>query len=59
MSGVPPVDTLGHSKLSTKHQVTIPKPVRRVLKLHGGDLIVFVREGDRIVLRKGKVKVER
>ncbi len=52
------MDTLGHSRLSTKHQVTIPKSVRRVLKLQGGDLIVFVRAGDRIVLRKGKVKVE-
>jgi AbrB family looped-hinge helix DNA binding protein len=50
---------LGDSKLSSKFQVTVPKSVRKFLGLDAGDLIVFVRNHDAIVVKKGEVKVER
>ena len=40
------------SKLTSKHQATIPKPVRRLLKLQTGDSIIFDIEGDVVTLRK-------
>jgi len=40
------------SKLTSKAQTTIPLPVRNALRLAGGDEIVYVIEGDRVVLRK-------
>ena len=40
------------SKLTSKHQATIPKSVRRLLKLQAGDSIIFDIEGDVVTLRK-------
>ncbi|MCL4422604.1 MAG: AbrB/MazE/SpoVT family DNA-binding domain-containing protein, partial [Actinobacteria bacterium] len=38
--------------MSTKGQVTIPKPVRDALGLHEGDAVVFRLEGSRAVLAR-------
>jgi len=43
---------LGTAKISTKAQVTVPVEVRRKFKLEVGDLVVFLEEDGRIVLRK-------
>jgi AbrB family looped-hinge helix DNA binding protein len=43
---------LGTAKISTKAQVTIPVEVRKKFKLDIGDLIVFLEEDGKIVLRK-------
>lgn len=40
------------SRLSSKGQVTIPKPVRERLELQPGDLVAYDLERDEIVLRK-------
>lgn len=40
------------SKLTTKSQTTIPKPVRTALGLEPGDEVVYRIEGDRVILRK-------
>ncbi len=40
------------SRLSTKGQTTIPKPVRDRLRLSDGDSIAFEVREDEIVLRK-------
>jgi antitoxin PrlF len=40
------------SKLTSKAQTTIPLPVRNALRLAGGDEIVYLIEGDRVVLSK-------
>jgi antitoxin PrlF len=40
------------SKLSTKAQTTIPQPVRKALALKEGDELVYLIEGDRVILRK-------
>ena len=43
------------SKLTSKHQATIPKPVRRLLKLQAGDSIIFDIEGEVVTLRKARL----
>jgi antitoxin PrlF len=40
------------SKLSSKAQTTIPQPVRAALQLKQGDEIVYVIDGDHVVLAK-------
>ena len=37
-------------KLSSKHQVVIPKKVRKELGLHAGDQLVVEVEGEKVVL---------
>jgi len=52
------MEFIGSSKLTGKFQTTIPKPVRGILKLDAGDLLVFVRDHDQILVKRGKVKVD-
>jgi AbrB family looped-hinge helix DNA binding protein len=52
------METLGDSKLSRKFQVTIPKNVRKFLKLDSGDLILFVRDDGNVLLKRGEVKIK-
>ena len=41
------------SKLTSKYQATIPKDVRKILKIKAGDRVVFEILGDkRVVIRK-------
>jgi AbrB family looped-hinge helix DNA binding protein len=49
---------LGNSKLSSKFQVTVPKDVRAILELDAGDLLVFLREHNQILVKRGKLKIE-
>jgi len=51
MSGKSKKDILGMSTLSHKFQVTIPKEVRKEIKLVEGDKIVFVKEDDKIYIK--------
>jgi antitoxin PrlF len=39
-------------KLSSKHQVTLPKAVRDAVGLHKGDSIAFEAHRDRVILRR-------
>jgi bifunctional DNA-binding transcriptional regulator/antitoxin component of YhaV-PrlF toxin-antitoxin module len=48
---------LGTSKLTSRCQVTVPRSVRRLMKLNTGDLLVFVAHRKEIVLKKGQVKI--
>jgi len=43
---------LGTAKVSTKAQVTIPVEARRKFKLDVGDLLIFVEEDGKLVIRK-------
>jgi antitoxin PrlF len=46
------------STLTTKGQITIPKPVRDLLRLETGDLVDFIVEADgRIYVQAGRVDV--
>jgi antitoxin PrlF len=40
------------SKLTSKAQTTIPLPVRNALRLAEGDELVYMIDGDRVVLSK-------
>ena len=52
------MELLGDSKLTGKFQVTVPKSVRKMLKLDTGDLLVFVKDHEQIVVKRGSVKVD-
>jgi antitoxin PrlF len=41
-----------HSRLTSKSQTTIPKPVRDRLRLKPGDFVKYEIEGGRVVLTK-------
>lgn len=48
-----------YSKLTVKCQAGIPKEVREILNLKGGDHIVFeVDEENNITLKKGKITIK-
>jgi antitoxin PrlF len=42
------------SKLTTKSQTTIPRPVRFALDLKPGDEVAYQIEGERVILRKAE-----
>ena len=39
------------AQVSTKYQVVIPKEVREVLRLHPNDTLLFLIDGDTVILR--------
>ena len=39
------------ARISTKYQVVIPKPVRDVLSLHPQEALLFLIDGDSVILR--------
>jgi len=43
---------MGISKITRNFQVTIPKDIRELKKLKGGDRIIFAIEGDRVDIIK-------
>jgi len=55
---MPSMKHLGTSKVTGKSAITIPKPVREILKISNGDLVVFVMYNDQVVVKRGKVKIE-
>ena len=42
------------SKLTSKYQATIPKPVRKILDLKAGDAIAFDIEDDHVLIRRAQ-----
>ena len=40
------------AKLSTINQITVPKPVRELLKLNPGDRVVFRKENGTVFVEK-------
>ena len=42
---------MGLSKVSSKFQITIPKDVRERFKIEAGSRVMFLREGDKLILR--------
>ncbi len=51
------MDSVGTSKITRKFQATIPKLVRKHLGLDTGDLLVFVKVQNEIVLKRGTVRI--
>lgn len=43
------------SRISSKGQVTIPKPIREMLKLNEGDRVAFLEEDGKVVITKASL----
>jgi AbrB family looped-hinge helix DNA binding protein len=52
------LEVVGKSTITGKYQVTLPKSVREFLRANNGDLLVFIKESDKIVVKRGRVKIE-
>jgi AbrB family looped-hinge helix DNA binding protein len=46
------------AKITSKGQITLPKEVRKLLKVDAGAVILFEKEGDKVVLRTAKTLKE-
>jgi AbrB family looped-hinge helix DNA binding protein len=56
--GCTSLEVVGKSTITGKFQVTLPKSVREFLEADSGDFLVFVKEHDTIVVKRGRVKIE-
>ena len=52
------MEVVGKSTITGKYQLTLPKFVREFLRANNGDLIVFIKDHDRILVKRGTVKIE-
>jgi AbrB family looped-hinge helix DNA binding protein len=52
------LEVLGKSTITGRYQLTLPKHVREFLKADNGDLVVFIKDHDKIVVKRGTVKIE-
>lgn len=43
---------LGSSRVGARGQITIPKKAREEFLIKTGDVLLFVKEGDKLVIRK-------
>jgi AbrB family looped-hinge helix DNA binding protein len=53
------MEVVGRSTITGKYQLTLPKSVREFLKANNGDLIVFIKDHDKILVKRGTVKIEK
>ena len=56
--GCESVEVVGKSTVTGKYQLTLPKFVREFLGADNGDLIVFIKDHDNILVKRGTVKIE-
>jgi AbrB family looped-hinge helix DNA binding protein len=52
------VTVVGRAVITGKFQVTLPKSVREFLGADKGDFLLFVKDHDAIVVKRGRVKIE-
>jgi len=52
------LEVIGKSTITGRYQLTLPKQVRELLKAENGDLVVFLKDHDRIMVKRGTVKIE-
>jgi bifunctional DNA-binding transcriptional regulator/antitoxin component of YhaV-PrlF toxin-antitoxin module len=52
------MEVVGKSTITGKYQLTLPKFVREFLRADNGDLIVFIKDHDKILVKRGTVKIE-
>ena len=43
---------LGSSKIGKRGQVTIPKKAREDFRLNIGDIVVFIKDNERLIVKK-------
>jgi len=53
------MESFATSKVTRKFQATVPKAVRKHLRLENGDLLVFLIEDNEVVLKKGSVIIDK
>jgi len=56
--GVVSLEVVGKSTITGKYQLTLPKRVREFLNAENGDLVVFLKDHDVILVKRGTVEVE-
>ena len=42
---------LGSSKLTARYQITLPEEARKILKVKEGEMVAFVEENGKVVLK--------
>jgi len=52
------LEVVGKSTITGRYQLTLPKRVREFLRAENGDLVVFLKEDDKILVKRGTVKIE-
>lgn len=52
------MEVIGKSTITGKYQLTLPKNVREFLKADNGDLVVFLRDHDAVLIKRGIVRIE-
>jgi AbrB family looped-hinge helix DNA binding protein len=52
------LEIVGKSTITGRYQLTLPKRVREFLRAENGDLVVFLKDHDTILVKRGKVSVE-
>ena len=52
------MEVVGKSTITGRFQLTLPKHVRELLRAENGDLIVFIKEHDKILVKRATVKIE-
>jgi bifunctional DNA-binding transcriptional regulator/antitoxin component of YhaV-PrlF toxin-antitoxin module len=52
------LEVVGKSTSTGKYQLTLPKVVREFLRADNGDLIVFIKDHDKILVKRATVKIE-
>jgi AbrB family looped-hinge helix DNA binding protein len=52
------LEVVGKSTITGRYQLTLPKRVREFLKAENGDLVVFLKNHDKILVKRGTVKIE-
>ncbi len=46
------------AKITSKGQITLPKEIRKLLRLQKGGIIIFENEDDKVVIKPGKTLKE-
>ena len=52
------MEIIGKSTITGKYQLTLPKNVRELLNADNGDLIVFLEDQGRVLVKRGTVTFE-
>jgi antitoxin PrlF len=46
------------AKITSKGQITLPKEVRKTLNVHAGNVVIFEKENDNVVIRSARTLKE-
>ena len=52
------LEVVGKSTVTGRYQLTLPKHAREFLGAEKGDLIVFIKDHDEILVKRGTVKID-